>query len=846
MKIATKMMSIPDFEPPDFRPRNVSGAMHAVTFLLCGLMAVAVRWIFLQDPVLSDDMGYWGAADRIAAGDWETFAKGRGYLGNRWGMILPVAGLIRLFGASEITYYFLPMSAAFLSGGMTYLIGRRVAGWTEGVVASVFYALIPLSAIANGPLLLPDSITSAWMASSFWLILRAGDRRSAGFQVRWGVVAGLCVAIAYASRLTGLYVIPALVALALWRRRAWSLVGLAVGVAVGMGAEFVLFGMLTGDPLHRFHVAGQSYYKLWAHHNRVDDLGVLFGKYTELLGTLKDRLLWWKLSLGGVAVLLLLGRRRQNTISMWFIAMIGLIHLLMRPEGGGDLLAVAAGVGAGLAVVVGWVISTGKPRRWRQSVPWWAGGLVALAVFLSLKQYPIQRALVHQVRYLEMAAIPGCLLIAMALTLVSRQLGRLWRPLPLIGAGVCTAAIIVLIVLKPHLPIRVFAENQRTVLLAVWGGSLAVAGLILLLVRLLSSTANSNRLAFAVVAAAVFWGMLGMSLLNCAEPIIASNGCARPIGRIVTEQCDSGVRRIYYHNYLDRIARIFGEGVDRSFLTSAKFRDYDDLSRSIAGGESVSAFEPDSLVLMDCNEFLTADANRRRKAASDGLAPPAWRLSDLSAIMPANWRLLDVRNLKGKPRILVWRVHPSGSRCETDVVIPNGDFAEWPRRAKVPVGFIADSEHGSRGRFKRTTGPDGQPAIGLTVTKGPAYWLQIGRRPHWVGDPGSVRVVPDTVYRLTFRASRPATPPGLKDKRVRVRIRIMFFDGTTEEADLVDQLRDSFDVWEDSSLKTFAFRTHPRARALRFSISPHLVNTVTITDLRLIQSHAPLAPVATN
>ena len=684
------------------------------------------------------------------------------------------------------------------------------------------------------------------MAVAFWLMLRAGDRRSAGFQVRWGIAAGLCVAIAYASRLTGLYCVPALLALALWRRRAWSLVGLAVGVAVGMGAEFVLFGVLTGDPLHRFHVAGQIYYKSWAHQNRVDDLGVLFGRYTELLGILKDRLLWWKLSLGGVAVLLLLGRRRQNTISMWFVVMIGLIHLLMRPEGGRDYLAVLAGVGAGLAVVAGWVISTGKPRRWRQSLPWWAGGLVALAVFLALKQYPIQRALVHQVRYLEMAAIPGCLLIAMALTLISRQLGRLWRPLPLIGAGVCTVAIVVLIVLKPHFPVRVFAENQRTVLLAVWGGSLAVAGLILLLVRLLSSTANSNRLAFAVVVAAGFWGMLGMSLLNCAEPIIASNGCARPIGRIVTEQREAGVRRIYYHNYLDKIARIFGEGVDRSLLTGANFCNYDALSQTVASGEPVSFFEPDSLVLMDCNEFLMADANRRRKAASDGLAPPAWRLSALPAIMPTNWRLLDVRSLKGKPRILAWRVHPLGSRCETDAVIPNGNFAEWPRRAKTPEGFIAEREHGSSGRFERTAGPDGRPAIRLIVTKGPAYWLQTGRRPHWVGDPGAVRVVPDTVYRLTFRASRPATPPGQEDKRVRVRVRIMLFDGTTKKAALVDQLRENFDVWADFSRKTFAFRTHPRAHALRFSISPHLLNTVTITDLRLIQSHAPLAPVATN
>jgi hypothetical protein len=820
-----------------FSPRHVGAAAHVATFLLCGLFVLAVRVLFIQDPVLSDDMGYWCSADGIAAGDFRSLTGG-GYATKRWGITLFVAVLIRLFGASPITYYFLPGAAAFVSGGFAYLIGRRVAGWTEGVVGAVLYGLLPLTVITNGLLLLPDAITSAWMAVAFWSILRSIDRPRPGGQVLCGLAAGCCVAAAYACRITAVYVLPVLGMLAIWRRRAWALLGLAIGLAAGLLVEFALFGAVAGQPLLRYQVAGRTYYRKWSHHNRVEDVADLLSHYTVLMAMLRDRLLWWKLSLGSVGVLVLWGRRRQHAAVMWFAVMVALIHLLMRLEGAWDFaLALSASV-TGLIVAAGAVY--GLPilfrvrRRWSQPVAWWLGGLVTAGVFLSLKRFPAHRALVHQARYFEMAAIPGCLCIAMALRLIGRRLSAVWTPLPLALATVVVLGMIAAAVRAPHLPLRSFAEHPRTVMAVLCLGSLALAGLAGAVLWRMAGKAAAQAASITLVAAAGLWAMLGAALLASEEPRVANGGYAWQIGRRVSDEHAAGAKRIYCHNYLDSVARIFAGDLDRQWLRNTPMATYDRLSAALDRPEAARVFPADSVVLMDLNELRIADSNRRRRAAADGAPPPQRRLSDLPARVPANWQLLDVLQLKGAPRILIWRVHAPSVRAARDVPVPNGDFVRWPHDAPVPEGYVKDPIGSSAGEFTPATTPDGAPAARLRVTRGRGCWLLTGTQKHSVPGTDAIGIRPDTVYRLTFRAARPAGK-----LRVRMRAEIHQYDGLGPEGRRVDVLREGFDVWTDWSTQTYAFRTHPRARYIRVGFTPHGVNEICIAALRLIQSRSP-------
>lgn len=217
------------------------------------LLGIAVTVLFIQEPGLGDDINYW----RLAL--WHHIGEGKpwdeGFHSLRW----PVWGVCWLLmhgvGLGLPSYYGEP--AVYMGFGAVlcfifgrWAFGRTVAGWCCAI-AWLFQPM--LDPALTRPM--PDLSEGIWMGAAFlaWYGLMAARGRGAEWLL--AALLGLCLAIAHANRLTGVFVIPILVVLTLvaFPRRLGQLV-IAGAFTLGFVAiECWVYQALTGDFLHSLH-----------------------------------------------------------------------------------------------------------------------------------------------------------------------------------------------------------------------------------------------------------------------------------------------------------------------------------------------------------------------------------------------------------------------------------------------------------------------------------------------------------------------------------------------------------------------------------------------------------------
>lgn len=222
--------------------------------MILALLSVAVLTFAWVGHIGSDDQIYLAAAEK-----WLTEAPvvGNTHWSNRLTLVLPLAGVVGLFGASELntvlvtTAYF----AALLV--LSYVFLRRFFGTVVGLVGTAFLLLTPLFAV-QATIAGVDVIEAFFCAASLWLFLAAAGSPRAKTLL---FVAGLAAGLTLLTRLTGggliiFYAILFLLGSLHPRRLYWIM---AAGVAVVVGADALYNVLMTGDPLHRFNVAVGSH-----------------------------------------------------------------------------------------------------------------------------------------------------------------------------------------------------------------------------------------------------------------------------------------------------------------------------------------------------------------------------------------------------------------------------------------------------------------------------------------------------------------------------------------------------------------------------------------------------------
>ena len=215
-------------------------------------LAALMRWLFFTGFFGSDEVTYIDTARKIASGDWTA----SGYIGaTRYGMNLPVALSIGLFGLSEFSANLWPYLCSLGEVVLVFLIVNALFGLRAAVLGSLLLALLPLHVHLAGRIM-ADPPLGFFLTLSVGLILFA---RSNG---RWWsyLLAGLAWGgVFWVKEVVAVLYLPVFLAILLFVDRRWQGVMWALaGAALAVAANCALMWMVAGDPMHLVSVLRRS------------------------------------------------------------------------------------------------------------------------------------------------------------------------------------------------------------------------------------------------------------------------------------------------------------------------------------------------------------------------------------------------------------------------------------------------------------------------------------------------------------------------------------------------------------------------------------------------------------
>jgi len=217
--------------------------------LLAALVGFAalLRLMFYTGFSGSDEMIYVRAAISILSGEWRSDQ----YIGAlRYGINLPIAGLLWLFGKHEAVAAIWAFGCSLAEVALVYVMGRGLLNHRVGFFGALLLASLPLHVNLAGRLL-ADSPLAFFMTLSFALFLLAEARDRAGIYFMSGVAAGFVYWVKEATIIYMVLFLPLAWLCGPWRnRRLW----LAAGALAMLFANCLLMWVVNGDPLHVFKV----------------------------------------------------------------------------------------------------------------------------------------------------------------------------------------------------------------------------------------------------------------------------------------------------------------------------------------------------------------------------------------------------------------------------------------------------------------------------------------------------------------------------------------------------------------------------------------------------------------
>ena len=325
-------------------------------------IATAMRVLFYSGFFGSDEVTYIETAANIASGDW----RASNYIGaTRYGMNLPVALVIYLFGLSEFTANLWPFLCSVGEVATVYLIARWLWGTRTAGICAGLLALLPLHVMFAGRMM-ADPPLAFFLTLSVALLLRAAQVKTwtafLATGLAWGGVFWVkeSVAILY----TPVFLILAFYLNRITARWLWLFSGMAIAVV----ANCALMYLVAGNPLHIFAVikAGLGGYSGWVAKTSP------WYYFNYLFLDIRHTFLLGFLAVGGMFLYALSSLRTRQTstgaqfVVLWVLLMVGMfsfaivsvspVKLIMKQT---NYMLIFCGP---LALLAGWFLSE-LPRK---------------------------------------------------------------------------------------------------------------------------------------------------------------------------------------------------------------------------------------------------------------------------------------------------------------------------------------------------------------------------------------------------------------------------------------------------------------------------------------------------
>ncbi|MFC6668986.1 ArnT family glycosyltransferase [Marinobacterium aestuariivivens] len=238
----------------NLKARNQSLFAVSIVFIL----SAVVRIVFFSGFFGSDDFTYYSAAYGIVEKKMEV----GNYIGGiRYGVNLPMAFFIGIFGSSEFIGNLWSLITSSLEVALVYYMARSWWGERAGISAALLLMLMPIH-VHYGGRIMADAPLALFISLSFCLFWFAKEKRKSILYFLSGCVLGWVFWIkATVAVLVHLAFIPNLLMLIKQEgmKKVWIV---AVGSMLVVGLNFLFFWVFKGDPFHlikSIHAATSKY-----------------------------------------------------------------------------------------------------------------------------------------------------------------------------------------------------------------------------------------------------------------------------------------------------------------------------------------------------------------------------------------------------------------------------------------------------------------------------------------------------------------------------------------------------------------------------------------------------------
>ncbi len=232
---------ITEMQPARTEMQGAKPGIHGMVYLkLVGIVLVAlgVRLWLLTGFYGSDDLVYGGAVFSILQGDWNP----RGYIGSlRYGMNVPIAASVWLFGGSEYAYALYPLACSLINIVLVWRLGKILFDESTGLIAAVLMAFCPLDIIWSGRIQ-ADAPLMMWMSASALAFLEGCRRQDPLNRSLLCLLSGLFLGLGYTTKNVAIFLGPLFLFCLILRRAKWKdCVTAGCGFLIVAGMESLFF-----------------------------------------------------------------------------------------------------------------------------------------------------------------------------------------------------------------------------------------------------------------------------------------------------------------------------------------------------------------------------------------------------------------------------------------------------------------------------------------------------------------------------------------------------------------------------------------------------------------------------
>lgn len=211
-------------------------------------LAIVLRLLFYTGFFGSDEVTYVGTAVNIASGDW----RASNYIGaTRYGMNLPVALFIYIFGLSEASANLWPFLCSISEVALVFIVARCFWSTRVAIISAGLLALLPLHVHFAGRMMADPPLAFFLTLSVALLLCAACSKRPLTY-----IAAGLAWGGVYwVKESVALLYLPVFLFLGVILNRfngrgLWLFAGMGLAVA----ANCLLMYFVAGNPMHIFAV----------------------------------------------------------------------------------------------------------------------------------------------------------------------------------------------------------------------------------------------------------------------------------------------------------------------------------------------------------------------------------------------------------------------------------------------------------------------------------------------------------------------------------------------------------------------------------------------------------------